>query len=300
MDWNEAALDGYITGRIEENLSLEYKGADALGKENKRVVEITKDVSALANSAGGIIIYGLRQFNDPAREHLPEKIDPIDRRDFPKEWLEHVINTIQPRPKVTIQAVQLSSAPHHAAYVVEVPQSSTAHQARDLRYHKRFNFGIQAMEDYEIRDVMRRRTHPAIKTDVRIQIGKIGIRNKVIWRVVNESEIMARHVCSLVDVPMKIVGNYVRFKDQGLLLDEDGFTSYRLRPSNLLGQPLFPGSDLIVEFPFEFTSEPKVQPGSKYEWRFREQVKFKTFADEMPCVQGDFPVSDIIKRLDFD
>jgi hypothetical protein len=84
------------------------KAADALGNDNKRVVEITKDISALANSAGGIVIYGMRQFNDQAREHLPERIDPIDRRDFPKEWLEHVINTIQLRPKVILHPVQLS------------------------------------------------------------------------------------------------------------------------------------------------------------------------------------------------
>jgi predicted HTH transcriptional regulator len=155
-EWNEATLVSYISGKVEESLSIDYKASEALGKDNKRVVEITKDVSAFANSAGGRIIYGLRQFVDAEREHLAEKIDPIDRRDFPKEWLEHVINTIQPRPKATIHPIQLSSGPYHAAYVVEVPQSSTAHQARDRRYYKRYNFENRAMEDYEIRDVMRR------------------------------------------------------------------------------------------------------------------------------------------------
>jgi hypothetical protein len=301
MEWNEAAINSHISGKIEESLSLEYKAAEALGKDNKRVVDITKDVSALANSAGGILIYGVRQFNDQAREHLPEKIDPIDRRDFPKEWLEQVINTIQPRPKVTIHAVQLSSAPHHAVYVVEVPPSSTAHQARDRRYHKRYNFEILAMEDYEVRDVMRRRAHPVVKTHVHIQIGKMGLRNKVIWRAVNESNILARYVYSLVDIPMKISGTHTRFEDQTLFLDNDGFTSYRLKPSNHLGRPLFPWSDILVEFPFSFTSEPKLlQPASAYEWRFRDQVKYKTFADEMPFVEGAFPLAEIIKRIDFD
>jgi hypothetical protein len=301
MEWNETELNGLISRRVEESLSLEYKAAESLGRDNKRIVDITKDVSAFANSAGGILIYGMRQFNDEAREHLPEKIDPIDRRDFQKEWLEHVINTIQPRPNVIIHAVQISSAPHHAVYVVEVPQSSTAHQARDRRYHRRHNFEILAMEDYEVRDVMRRRMHPVVRTHVHIQLGKVGLRNRVIWRAVNESNIMARYVYSLVDIPMKITGTHVRFEDQTLFHDADGFTCWRLKPTNHLGRPLFPWSDIIAEFPFSFTSEPKsLQPADKYEWRFRDQVRYKTFADEMPFVEGEFPVADIVKRIDFD
>ena len=234
------------------------------------------------------------------QEHLPERMDPIDRRDFPKEWLEHVINTIQPRLKVIIHAVQLSSAPHHCAYVVDVQQSSTAHQARDRRYHKRYNFEILAMEDHEVRDVMARRTHPVVQTHIHVQQGKMGLRNKLIWRVVNESDVMARYVYSLVDIPMKISNTHVSFKGESLLLDNDGFTCWRLKPSNHSGRPLFPRSEMSAEFPFNFTSEPTlIQPGS-HEWRFRDQVRYKTFADEMPFVEGEFPLSAIMKRIEFD
>lgn len=45
-------------------------------------------------------------------------------------------------------------------YVVDIPQSNTAHQANDKRYYKRFNFESVAMDDYEIRGIMGRLKHP--------------------------------------------------------------------------------------------------------------------------------------------
>jgi hypothetical protein len=47
-------------------------------------------------------------------------------------------------------------------YVISVPQTNSrgAHQAPDKKYYKRQNFQSTAMEDYEIRDIMRRTTTP--------------------------------------------------------------------------------------------------------------------------------------------
>ena len=137
----EADLAQLIKDEIEESLTLDYKAADALGKSDAKKTEITKDVSAMANSAGGILIYGIREHRDPARKHIPEAIDPVNRNDFPKEWLEHIINNIRPRlDGVRIVPINLNTSVSHVVYVVEIPQSDTAHQAFDYRYHKRFNF----------------------------------------------------------------------------------------------------------------------------------------------------------------
>lgn len=45
-----------INNEVEENIHLDYKAAAALAKEDKKRSEITKDVSAFANSDGGIIV----------------------------------------------------------------------------------------------------------------------------------------------------------------------------------------------------------------------------------------------------
>lgn len=118
----------------------------------------------MANAAGGSIIYGIKEFDETAKRHLPEKIDPLNRTDISKEWLEQVINTnIQPKVEgIIITPVTIDDAKGTVVYVVKVPQSTTAHQANDKKYYKRYNFESVPMEDYEIRDIMSRSKHPDV------------------------------------------------------------------------------------------------------------------------------------------
>ncbi|HEX8637195.1 MAG TPA: ATP-binding protein, partial [Pyrinomonadaceae bacterium] len=171
--WTESRLQNYITSGIEESLTLEYKAAEALDRVDAKKKEITKDVSAMANSAGGILIYGIAEFSEENRRHLPEKITPVDRREFPREWVEQIIQAIRPRiDGIVIHSVNLSSGENHTAYIIEIPQSNTAHQASDHRYYKRFNFQAVPMEDYEIRDVMFREQTPNITLNFLIEIAE--------------------------------------------------------------------------------------------------------------------------------
>ena len=64
MQWTEAELQRHISDGIEEHSGLDYKASGSLGKQNDKTTEITKDVSAFANSAGGTIIYGIKEFVD--------------------------------------------------------------------------------------------------------------------------------------------------------------------------------------------------------------------------------------------
>lgn len=157
--WTEAKIQRLINDEVEESLFLDYKAADALGKNNDKKKEITKDVSAMANSAGGTIIYGIKEYQQKGKTHLPEKTDPINRQDFSKEWLEQVISNIRPRiGNVLIHSVSIGEDSNNVIYIVEVPQSFTPHQASDLKYYKRFNFESTAMYDYEINDIRNRRS----------------------------------------------------------------------------------------------------------------------------------------------
>jgi hypothetical protein len=158
--WDEAELQRQIAEGIEESLTLEYKSAGSLSRDTDKKIELTKDVSSMANSAGGTVIYGIREYPKP-KDHLPERLDPVDRTKFSKEWLEQIINQIRPRLiGVIIHPVSLSSSSNDVAYVVEIPKGHTAHQALDHKYYKRFNFQSVPMEDHEVRDVMNRRSKP--------------------------------------------------------------------------------------------------------------------------------------------
>ena len=162
----------YIDGRIEESLTLEYKAAAALGRTDKHKDEITKDVSAIANAAGGRLIYGIKEFDERDRAHLPQRLDPISRTEYSKEWLDQVIDQVRPRiDGVIIHPIAVDpSFPDQVVYVIDIPQASTAHQARDHRYYKRRNFRVVPMEDYEVRDTMARSAEPAIDIELQIAI----------------------------------------------------------------------------------------------------------------------------------
>lgn len=167
--WTIEDIKDLIHNEIEESRNLEYKGARALSKTDGKTNEISKDVSSFANANGGIIIYGIKEYDEKGKNHLPERIDPIDRTKFSKEWLEHIINSkIQPKIKgVEIDPVSISES--EVVYVVKIPKSTTAHQSSGHKYYKRYNFEAVPMEDYEVRDVMNRLTHPDVELEFEIE-----------------------------------------------------------------------------------------------------------------------------------
>jgi len=226
-NWTESRLQNFITSGIEESLTLEYKSAEALDRNETKKKEITKDVSAMANSAGGVIIYGIREYAESDKRHLPERITPVDRTAFPREWIEQIIQAIRPRiDGIVIHSVSLASGDADVAYIIEIPQSNTAHQASDHRYYKRFNFQAVPMEDYEVRDVMFREQTPDIALNFLVEINE-NSRNLVI-EARNNGSAFAQYVAVFLDVPVQILAaaeNKMNLKDGGRF--------YRHRLTNL-------------------------------------------------------------------
>ncbi|MGI8642364.1 MAG: AlbA family DNA-binding domain-containing protein [Pyrinomonadaceae bacterium] len=220
-NWSEAKIQNFITGEIEESLTLEYKSAEALDRSDFKKKEITKDVSAMANAAGGLLIYGISEFSNLNERHLPEKITPVDRTKFPREWVEQIIQAIRPRiDGIVIHSVSLSSGENDVVYIVEIPQSNTAHQASDHRYYKRFNFQAVPMEDYEVRDVMFREQTPDIVLNFLIEI--TSLENRTFYNLIiqarNVGSAFAQYVACLLDIPVAIlhdIKNKINIKDGG-------------------------------------------------------------------------------------
>ena len=159
-EWDRSDLEVLIKARVEESLTLDYKQSASLKDNDNGKKEIAKDVSAFANSNGGRLIYGIIE-----KDNMPLSIDSgVNETRFSREWLENVITSnISPRiGGVIIKPVSL--APGQCVYIIEVPAANVdgPHQASDKRYYKRFNFKSVPMEDYEVRDVMRRSTTPLL------------------------------------------------------------------------------------------------------------------------------------------
>jgi hypothetical protein len=97
--------------------------------------------------------------------NLPEGLDGgIDPLQFPGIWFEQVIQqNVSPQIEgLHIHEVPLDAQASRVAVVLTIAaaQSRAPHQAKDGRYYRRHNFRNQIMEDYEVRDMMRRATTP--------------------------------------------------------------------------------------------------------------------------------------------
>jgi len=149
-----ADLNRLITDEIQESLTLDYKSSASLGRSNEQRNELIKDISAFTNSAGGQVVYGIVEI-----DRKPVRIDAgSDPATVSREWIEQVIDSnVQPRIEgLIIRPIPLEGG--NFVYVIEAPAAVTRapHQAMDKKYYKRQNFQSIPMEDYEIRDSLRR------------------------------------------------------------------------------------------------------------------------------------------------
>lgn len=158
-------LRSLIDNEIEESTELEYKRKFADDK-NQRRADIAKDVSAMANANGGIIIYGLNEKEGTMGHSIPEKVTPISVSIMSKDQLTQIISSnISPKIK-DIDITYISVNDKNGVFVVKIPKSYTAHQSLiSHHYHIRRNATIEIMEDYEIRDVMNRQQNPRLCID---------------------------------------------------------------------------------------------------------------------------------------
>lgn len=200
-------LQRLIDDNVEESQQLEYKAAQAL--QNITVgKDIAKDVSAMANASGGVIIYGIKEYNAKEKKHLPESITPIQRAEFSKERLEQLINSnISPKIEgITIHPIALNES--EVVYVVGIPQSHTAHQStKDYLYYRRYNFEILPMQDYEIRDVMNRLKHPRVRIDFELIKQESRNNSTLTLRIipVNEGNQYAQYINYFIEIPRKVI-----------------------------------------------------------------------------------------------
>ncbi|MBN1200413.1 MAG: ATP-binding protein [Anaerolineae bacterium] len=183
--------------RREESVTLEFKSCNELrvgsrmknGRERTRdtiIDELTKDVSALLNSAGGTLIYGIRESNSRAKEldrkYAFRREDKIEIT--PEKITQWLRDHIQPPPTVYAYTVLENDNNPGWYLVIGVPPGQRAYMARDYRHYKRVGNQVRLMERYEIDDVMNRMRGADL--DLRIRIHSIDpVPGKRAWYGLN-------------------------------------------------------------------------------------------------------------------
>lgn len=148
--YTQADIESIIIRKQEESSKLEFKSGEALNKSKPDKIQISKAISAFANSGGGILIYGILEKN-----HVAENTSFVDGDEVKKEWLEQVINSnVQPAVEgILIFPIRFDSDFKKSVYLIKIPPSDNGHMAADQKYYKRSNFMSIPMEHYEVRDL---------------------------------------------------------------------------------------------------------------------------------------------------
>ncbi len=222
--WTEKKIKELIDNQVQESLHIDYKEHRAIDKTDGKKKEITKDVSAMANSDGGTVFYGIKEFNSKDKKHLPEKIDVVDQTEFSKEWLQQIINNIRPKIEgIIITPVCITNTNNGVVYVVEIPKSYTAHQASDFRYYKRYNSVSIPLSDYEIRDIMNRQSFPKFNVEFQIYGSLISVT------ITNVGNVYAKYVNMTILVPKVITYDKYNDNKTSTIIDNEEYFSYNER-----------------------------------------------------------------------
>ncbi len=195
-EFNEDDIYEIINSKLEESINIEFKAAEALSRKQSVKKEISKDISAFANSDGRLIFYGINE-----KDHVAESISFIDGNQYSKEWIENIaISNIQEKiSELKIIPIRFQGDINKTVYVVKIPKSGNApHINGDKKFYRRYNFQSVAMEEYEIRDLY-----------LRYQESKVFINNLVAKRVDREDE---QSLNFFIEIHIANDGNFISDK----------------------------------------------------------------------------------------
>ena len=286
----------------------EFKGtlflADGRNIVSSFVNNLSRQVSAFANGAGGRLFLGL---DDSGR------IDggaPTDLKGGgTRAWLEDVIpaSVDPPLRKFNVYEVSAPRAPGGrrsairpgcAVYVIDIaPSEDAPHQALDHRYYLRIAGKSRPMGHVHVQDVLQRTRHPKVaitrvdpfgnpdldETDPRGPKATLCFQSTL----ANLGRNLAHHVGVELILPRPLVNSECR--DQ--LMEQPG-TSLTQRPAELIffryyPIPLFPGQELFFQRLWVV-----VHAGNAERWSHPEAclLRWRVFADDAPPREGHAPL----------
>lgn len=152
---NESHLQSLVNG-APEGRQIEYK-RQLPGNSRDEGIEFLKDVTAMANTHGGDILYGVGEGKDAGGNTVAVAIDGVAGEDADKVKLrlEDVIrNGVRPR-LIGLRIEPVSLANGNQVFIVRVPRSWNAPHVVDYQRHWRFYYrnsaGSHPMDVTELR-----------------------------------------------------------------------------------------------------------------------------------------------------
>jgi hypothetical protein len=156
-----ADIESLIEGCVRESETLEYKGAAAQFDEKDKG-EIAKDVSAMANSGGGLIVYGIT--TDRSDKTKPAALAPIYLKNI--ETFDRVVNS-QIKPPIKNLRKKVIPRDQPRVMLIDVPESEDPpHQSlHDKKYYRRSGVESLPMEHDLVALLFGRKTGPLLDVE---------------------------------------------------------------------------------------------------------------------------------------
>jgi hypothetical protein len=193
-----------ILGVEAESVALEFKDGGKLQTFDERAKkELVTDVTAFANSGGGVVIYGIRE-EDRGGRSVAAALAPVTNPTVTQDRLRETIfsNT---DPAFRDFEIKTIAMPGGSAFVIVVEEGDTAYQNRlDRRYYGRVDASSAPMYGFAIRDVMNRRTAPKVTVQLlvcRDVVRQDEHRYTIVPRLTNDGLLTANHWTLVVGLP---------------------------------------------------------------------------------------------------
>lgn len=205
-NWTEVDLQTLI-GQAE-SIRREFKAGVMFEREpeSKWVEGLSKEVSALANTEGGELLLGVEE-DKKGRPRTATSIDGIPIALLAPERLQQLIegNVSPYLPGIRVQRIKLSAFFDRVAFVIQVPQGSTAYQAKDGRYYGRSEFEAKHLPDHEIR--LRMNRGKVGKAAIHLQFKRVALGSAF------EAELRTKHSLAIEALKTDAAAAFQRFPE---------------------------------------------------------------------------------------
>ena len=212
----EAGIDRLVTERTQENVTLDFKeargaGTGTLANEDRKT--FAKALSAFANSAGGLLVFGVearKGADDVDCAQAAKPIANIER--FKSEATTASGQLLQPRHDgIVVEAIPSQQTPGAGYLLVYVDRSERrphrSEAAGQKQYFKRAGDSSFEMEHYDIEDAFRRSVSAELVLELcrsNYTLSGDHVFTDLIFELKNMSSLTARfpylHLCNFVNI----------------------------------------------------------------------------------------------------
>lgn len=197
-----------IDNQEKESLILEYK--QELTGNDKEKKEISKDVSAIANTGGGYLIIGIEE-EDRKAASISGTQGKIGRQPV-EEWIESVlISNVRPKLTITPKTISIEADHDKVVVVIHIPQSTRRPHMVTIggknAYYRRHNYQATYADEHEVRSMFLENKNSSDEMDKFLSLRNLIDSSKDNFAITPLSSLLLKSLRETRELPEGFSGN---------------------------------------------------------------------------------------------